>query len=535
MTDPIALSSFRGVVLGKHPRDLPSQNGVVAQNLRTLEGDLRSWKVALNVATVPGGRQSIYRMGRDVPSDTVYWLSWTTLVDVIRGLNPTDTVEKTVYTGDGVPKWTDNTMALASPPYPTAWRVLGVPPPASAPTIAIHTDGPSTQPTANINVVVTFVTDHDEEGSASPVSNTLTIHPGATIDVSSFPVVPAGSYGINRYRIYVTSHATATDFFAFAVEVATGTSTVTVDTAALGDAIVTTDYDMPPADGHSLTALWQFAAMASGKSVRFCEIGLIYAWPLKYRMLTNDTVIGMGSFDQALLVLTSGRPVLIQGQDPSAMAQQQVPLDQACVSKASIVSFAHGVAWASPDGLFYLSSNGPVNLTSGVMTRDNWQALVPTTIVGAQHEGLYYGSYNDGSGLKAFIIDPSQPDGIVFLSATWTTMWHDLVVDALFVLNGVNIQKWNAGASQLTATFTSKVFRVPSDTSFQWGRVVADTFGQVVRFYCNGALRFTKTVADGKPFRLPKGFSGSDWQFSIDTTTPVQGLIVAETVEEASV
>ena len=289
---------------------------------------------------------------------------------------------------------------------------------------------------------------------------------------------------------------------------------------------------MPPSDGHGIVALWQFAAMASGKSIRFCPIGLIYAWPLGYRMLTQDTVVGLGVFNQSLVALTTGRPLLIQGSGPDSMQQEQVPLDQPCVSAASIVSFGFGVVWASPEGLFMMGASGPVNLTGGVMTRADWQALVPSTIVGEQQEGLYYGSYTVGGVTKGFIIDPQRPDGVVFLSAGYAAMYRDPIQGALFVLSGTNVQKWDAGSTFMTATFTSKVYRMPVGTSFSCAKIVADSYGQVVRFYADGTLRFTKTVANGQPFRLPIGFSASDWQFSIDTTVPVQALLVADDMRE---
>lgn len=524
----LTLSGFRGAVLARHPRELPEANGTSVINLCELHGDLRPWHNPLTTATVPASRQTIYRMGRDAPSDASYWLSWTSHVDVIRGLNPTDTAERTIFTGSGVPSYTDNTMALATPPYPTAVRPLGVPAPTTAPTIAVHTAGAAGPTPIDVLVVITFVTDRSEEGSISPVSNKLTVQPGTTLDVTGFPAFPSGNYGFNRYRVYASSSGNTSATYQFAGEYASGTTTATIDLGALGGALQTLNYDMPPADGHSIVALWQFAAMASGKSVRFCPIGLIYAWPLAYRQLTADTVVGLGTFDQSLVVLTTGRPVLIQGNDPSAMQQQQVPLDQACVSAASIVSFGAGVAWASPDGLFMMTNAGPINLTGGILNRSDWQAMVPSTIIGEQQEGLYFGSYTVGGVTKGFIINPARPDGIIFLSAGYAAMHRDDIQDALFVLSTTNVQKWDAADTFMTATFTTKVHRLPNSTSFSCAKLVADSFGQTVRFYADGALKFTKTVTNGKPFRLPIGFRGQDWQSSIDTTVPVQALLMAD-------
>jgi hypothetical protein len=528
----LTLSGFRGAVLARHPRELPESNGTSVINLCELHGDLRPWHNPLTTATVPAARQTIYRMGRDAPSDASYWLSWTTHVDVIRGLNPTDTAERTIFTGSGVPSYTDNTMALATSPYPTAVRPLGVPAPTAAPTIALNTAGPAGPTPIDVVVVVTFVTDRSEEGSISPVSNKLTVQPGSTLDVTGLPAFPSGNYGFNRYRIYASSSGNTSASYQFAGEFASGTSTATIDLSNLGGVLETGNYDMPPADGHSIVSLWQFAAMASGKSVRFCEVGLIYAWPLAYRQLTADTVVGLGTFDQTLVVLTTGRPLLIQGSGPSTMQQQQVPLDQACVSAAGIVSFGAGVVWPSPDGLFMMTNAGPINLTDKILNRSDWQALAPSTIVAEQHQGLYIANYTVAGVTKAFIINPAQPDGIIFLSAGYAALHRDDIQAALFVLSTTNVQKWDAADSFMTATFTTKVHRLPSSTSFSCAKLVADSFGQTVRFYADGVLKFTKTVNNGKAFRLPIGFRGQDWQFSIDTTVPVQALLVADDFKE---
>jgi hypothetical protein len=179
-----------------------------------------------------------------------------------------------------------------------------------------------------------------------------------------------------------------------------------------------------------------------------------------------------------------------------------------------------------------MTNSGPVNLTGGILNRSDWQALVPSTIVAEQQEGLYVASYTVGGVTKGFIINPAQPDGIIFLSTGYTALHRDDIQDALFVLSSTDIQKWDAADTFMTATFTTKVHRMPSSTSFSCAKLVADSFGQTVRFYADGALKFTKTVANSNPFRLPIGFRGQDWQFSIDTTVPVQALLVADDFKE---
>ena len=132
----IRFSGFSGEVRAAHPKLLADTACTLLRNAKPGRGDLRAWRQPLTVASVPAGRQTIYRMGRDVASDADYWLSWPTVVHAVRGFESGDTTERTYYTGDGSPKVTDNTIALASAPYPTAHRPLGIPAPATAMLVA---------------------------------------------------------------------------------------------------------------------------------------------------------------------------------------------------------------------------------------------------------------------------------------------------------------------------------------------------------------------------------------------------------------
>ena len=69
-------------------------------------------------------------------------------------------------------------------------------------------------------------------------------------------------------------------------------------------------------------------------------------------------VVGLGRMDTTLAVLTKGTPYFIQGTHPLNMAVVKSDLEQACVSKNSIVSLMGGVMYAAPDGLMLLSPGG---------------------------------------------------------------------------------------------------------------------------------------------------------------------------------
>lgn len=533
----IRWAGFAGENRALHPKLLGDAVGTVSRNQKPGRGDLRPWRNPLNVATVPAGRKTIYRMGRDVASDSQYWLSWTGIVHAIRGFSSDDTTEQTFYTGDGPPKVTNNVIGLASAPYPATSRPMGIPAPATALT-AVKDAGAWTGDAVTYFYTYTYVSDWGWESAPAPVSAQLDRESDATTTLSAFAAAPAGNYGIDRIRIYRTQTGTtgATEFF-FLREIGIGTATTQDDNRTLGEVLPTTTWLTAPDDLHHLTALWNgMAAGISGNGVRFCEPYAAYAWPIQYEVLPPDAMpVALGVAGQNLLVLTNGRPLLVSGTSPDSMDQMPLEFSQACVSAESVASMGAGVAWASGDGLCWWGpGTGPRILTAGIMTRDDWQTLKPDTIVGQMYEGLYLGSYDDGTGRKAFLIDPANPTGLYFLDAGYEAMHFDELQDQLYILAGTNVQRWDAGGAFMTARARSKVFRAPAPMNFGAAEVVADAYPVTFRVYADGVLKHTQVVTSRNPFHLPAGFMALDWQFEVETTGAVQGCAVASSIRELS-
>lgn len=773
----LSIDGFLGENRAIQPILLNPQVGVTSFNQKPGRGDLRPWKSPSTVATVPAGRRTIHRMGRDVASDSQYWLSWTGIVHAVVAPNAADTAERTYYTGDGAPKWTNTTMALGSAPYPATSRELGVPAPSTAPiltgssvapdpdlgrysylvtqymvstlkvgdklrvkvkglddqyvtltepssgagvtlaslatqldalsglsaaqvaatdttvdgvkimsdsvgssftveykystttTSATDTDNPvytllaqasgtttvpasvtvfhsgivamtpgtklsvkvNTEPDVMVTVsagagtypasvtpdslhaalknlagvtvelvdnadgvskdlkitttaiansylrlrtiaynttttstdnysvvataaeittatpvtetrfyVYTCVTDIGEESAPSPVSAEITCNITDTITISDL-TAPSGSYGINRFRIYRTQSSNNGADFYLVNEYGTtdaaiaSTLTSTVDSGKqLGEVLPTTTWLMPPTDLRFLTGLWNgMMAGISGRAVRFCEAYTYYAWPIAYEILpTNAQPVALASFGQTLVMLTNGNPSLITGSTPDAMDEAQMEFYQACIAPASAVGVGHGVVWASPDGLCYVGSGGPKLLTEGVMTRDDWQAINPSSIQGAVYERRYFGFYTQSGIRKAFIYDFANPHGMYFLDFGVDALYMDDLNDTLYVLDGVNVRKWDAG-SLLTVTFKSKVHKLPKPTqAFACAEVVAETYPLTFKLYADGVLKHTQTVLNNNPFRLPPGYYAQTYQMEVSGTSAIQGVAMAHSMQE---
>ncbi len=529
----VRTAGFLGANLALHPSLLPEGVGVSSVNQKPGRGDLRPWKSPLTVATVPAGRKTVYRMGKDAVSDTTYWLSWTTLVHVVRGFIADDTAERTYYSGSGAPKWTDTLKALTSTPYPTSSRELGVPAPTTA--LLIGASGGVSAVTETRVYTYTHVTDIGEESAPAPASTLLTCKLDAAVTIGGLGTVPSGNYGISKIRIYRTQTGTSggTEYF-FLRELASTATSSTDDNRTLGEVLGTVKWIMPPADLKNLTGLWNgMMAGISGRSVRFCHPFTPYAWPIAYDVVPPEsTPVALGTFGQTLVVLTNDRPLMVVGGSPDAMDEQPIDFLHSCVSAQSVVSMGSGVVWASPDGLCFVGQNGPRVLTAGLMTRDDWQALVPSTIVGGQYEGRYIGFYTVAGVTSGFVLDPMNPSGLYFLSVTAEAVYFDEYQDALYLFNAGSIQKWDAG-SALTATVKTKHFRMPKPTpSLAVAQVVADTYPVSFKLYADGLLKHTQTVASAEPFFLPSGYHFSYAQFELATAGQILYMAAAHSIPE---
>lgn len=530
----IKIGPFLGAYLAPRPKLLPDHIGTDSQNHWPDRGDLRPWRVPLAHTTIGSSKKTISMLGRDAKSDAIYWFEWTSVVHAVRSFRADDSTKRTYYTGDGAPKVTDNIIGLAGAPYPTAYRDLGIPRPATLPTLTQTVAGTGTDETRYY--AYTYLSDWDEEGPPA-VSAPITVKPGALLNITTLAAPPSGAgenRGINRIRIYRTVAGATGAAFYFLREITVATST-TDDARATGvDTLPSTYYDKPPTNLKSLTPLWNgVMAGISGNAVRYCEAFKPHAWPAAYETLCHDTPIALGVFQKSMLILTTGRPRLVVGSSPEAMDDQPVEFVAACVSARSVVSFGHGVVWATSDGLAYVGTNGaPRLLTDGVMLLDDWKGLFPETIIGTQFNGLYLGFYNTGAALKGFVFDPLKPDeGIRFLSQGYSAAHFDPLSEELYVLDDNIVKRWNAGASNMAASFTTKVYRV-SGRNLCFCKVIADEFPCTVTLYADGRAPWVRTVTDGEPFWTPQGFMPELYKIKVATDLDVTGLVLADSIQE---
>jgi hypothetical protein len=530
----IKITGFGGMIPSRNPAMLPDNAAQVAKNCILWHGDVRPLKEPLSVITpnsIGAAIKSIYRIGMSLPEHQ-YWMAWTGDINVARGMIAGDTSERTYFTGNGIPKVTNLQMATqGGSTYPVNSYQLGVPAPIVAPACV-----PSSivAPVESRAYIYTYVTGWGEEGAPSPAQIVNVLESGS-VALSALVTAPGGNYNIVSKRIYRSQQTSGgSAIYQFVAEIADATTTYndTAKATALGEALSTLYYAIPPATMVGLIAMPNgIMAGFTGNDVCFCEPFLPYAWPVKYRLSTDYPIVGLGVFGSSLLVCTKGSPYVITGTHPDSMSMERIELDQACVAKRSIVSIGGGVMYASPDGLVYVGSGGSRVITQGLFTREEWQAINPSAISGYYYDGKYIAVYAAGGG---FILNSLEDSSLTTFDDVITAGYSDLVNDSLYLVIGGEIKKFNAGSNKSYA-WKSKKFQLLARPGLGLGRVDADAYPVTFKLYADGVLKHTQTVANEHSFKLPSGYRPREIEVEITGSTPVRLIVLADSALEMKV
>lgn len=370
------------------------------------------------------------------------------------------------------------------------------------------------------------------ESAPAPASNSVDVRAEQSVEVSGFDTIPTG-YVVTHKRIYRA--VAGVYLFVVEIDAATPSYTDEILAADLGEELPTLTWSAPPATLSGLINLPNgMMAGFTGRDIYFCEPYRPHAWPEQYIQTVDFPVVGLGRIDTTLVVLTTGTPYFIQGTNPGSMVVVKTDLEQACIAKRSIVSSNGVVFYASPDGLVMLSPGGSKVISEQVFSRAQWQNFFkPETIHAYQHDLKYVAFYDNNGVQGGFIYDMTSGQFIthtLYAECGYT----DLQRDHLFVANSSReLKKWLNG-SALTYAWRSKKFTFPYSAPFTTARVQAEAYPLTARFYRDGVLIHSQTVANRNPFRLPAGTTGRDWEVQIEGVSEVFSVDVAQSAQELS-
>tara|TARA_Y100000593_G_scaffold19718_5_gene39583 strand:- start:1917 stop:3092 length:1176 start_codon:yes stop_codon:yes gene_type:complete len=325
---------------------------------------------------------------------------------------------------------------------------------------------------------------------------------------------PSGNYNFgsdSKKRIYRSNTGSNTTQFQFVGEVAyTATTFDDTKTAAqLGEVIPSTSWIGPPDDDTALYpdgALKGLIPLAQGvmcgfTGKRFClsEPFLPHAWPISYRITTEEDIVAIASTANGVVALTDGQPYFITGVDPSAMASVRVDLAQACINTRSVVDMGNYVLYAGPDGLCAVESTTGHVVTRGLISADQWHSdFYPSTLRAFRHEGTYVAFWTSGSDHGGWVFDPrGQEDAISTLTSSAEVRggYRNPKNGELYIIVGDKIKKYRGGTTNRTLTFKSKKFVTPMPVSMGWISIDANTYPATVKVYGDGTLIAHYTIS----------------------------------------
>lgn len=533
----IHIKAFAGLKPILDPLLLQQSDAVTANNVRLISGalePLKNWTTLKALTkTAP---QTIWRYGNSA-TETEYWLEFLNDTDVIRSPIAADAYGRVYWADGGVPKYAPNSLVLSTSSYPGGSYTLGIPKPAAAPTVSSFTAPPNASSSETRVYVYTYVSAYGEEGPPSDASALVTLDPANSAGLTGMSTAPAGSYNITSKRIYRSSTVGASAQFQFVAEIPVANTTYTDSKlqSALGEILPSTDWVAPPSGLRGLKALSNGAAIGFKDNTAYLsEPNLPHAWPHQYPI--EDTIVGIGVFRQSAVLLTTGKPYLMSGADPQAMTVERMELPQACMSKRSIVDTGDGVLYASPDGIVSISSAGIDVVTKGLLSRDQWLAYNPSSMVAAVHDNKYHVAYQTVGGTRGMLTFDFSGQGASFTTnqvntaSAVTAMYADPRSDTLYLARGTDIVRFNAGTN-MTYTWRSKKFRAPFAMNFAKAQVVADS-SVTLRIIGDGVQRFERVITNSNQFNLPSGFRALDWELEVVGDSRITQLSLATSAEE---
>jgi len=486
----LKLEGFSGISPRTGPALLQPNQAQVAKNVKLQSGELRPWRKPLLTYT-PGltSPQTIYKLNGATASA---WLEFAIDTDIVPS-PVADVSDFRVYYTDGVaPKKTNWTLATTSgtgtKPFPNAAYNMGVPGPAAAPTLSSAGGSGTAETRAYVYTYISTFGAVLEESAPSPAGSVSTFPTGATVTVSAFSTAPttAAGYNITAIRIYrsVTSATSAQYLYVGTVTVnpttgaASGSFSDTVAAADLGVALPSLYYTPPPAGLHGLIALPNgILAGFVGNQVWFSEPYLPHAWPVAYMMTVGAPIVGLGVFGQTLVVCTTQTPYLLTGSQPGAMSQEKVPLPEPCVSKKSITSDQFGVLYASPNGLVSIAPGTQDVISRALFTRDEWQAYLPSSMVGAIYQNMYIAFYQVGSTKAALILMRGDSPPLVTFDTAAQAVFVEKATANIYIVSPVDNKVYQLDADPVNNLFyewMSKKFILPEPTNYAVSKSQAD-------------------------------------------------------------
>ncbi len=418
--------------------------------------------------------------------------------------------------------------------------------------------------------VYTFVNDLGEESAPSLPSSTILRPDGVSVTVTTPTAVPSGvssDYFITTKRIYRAATGSTGTAFRFVAEVPLAQADyvdVLTDTE-LGEVLQSDTWALPPSDLQGILALPN-GVMAGFRRNQLCFSAQNHphAWPVEFRLNTDTDIVGIGNIDTTVVIGTGSFVYVASGNDPASYSMSKFEVPHAASSK---LSFAYitglGVLFSGPDGLMVCGGIGALrNLTQGIFTRRQWQALDPSSIFSVAHNDIYFMFWESGSARGCYAVDlRSDGFGVVEMALHASAAYVDPIEDKMYLVldydnepdddllpippqlpiyvDGRTIFEFEGDTTTyMTFRWRSKLWLEPQPAWYEMAQVRrgSDAVGNlVIKFYGDDTLLETIVVVDNDEFTLsepPDGEPYSTFYYEVIGTDTCRTLQAVNDVTE---
>jgi hypothetical protein len=426
-------------------------------------------------------------------------------------------------------------------------------------------DSPADETTLYTAYVYTFVNDLGEESAPSDPSETVQRNVNSSVAVTTPTTVPPGMeiYEITAKRIYRAATGSTGTVFRFVEEIPLSQA-VFVDNlpdSELGEPLESDNWELPPDDLRNILALPNGIMVgSSGNELCFSVAGHPHAWPVAYRLPVDTDIVGLGNVDTTVFLGTQSFVYTASGNAPDSYSMSKPGAPHACTSRRSLAYLVGiGVIFAGPDGL--MVSAGPTqvqNLTKAILTRDQWQALNPASILGVAHDDCYYFSFDNGTDKGVYALSPGEQGfGLIRLSMHASAAYNDPLSDHLYLVldayqepvdallppapgdpglpvDGHAVHQFDGDfGRRMLFRWRGKLWLLPGRTAFQQARVKAGDYSQLaLRIFRDGVLLLAKPILNGAPFTLPMGQDYEAVEYELTGTSRTRTVQVVSDVAE---
>lgn len=381
---------------------------------------------------------------------------------------------------------------------------------------------------------VSYVSAKDERGAPGGVV-LVSCYAGQVVTLT-LPTPPTGPYNLATALIWRTADASDETVYRLAGEVPFNVTTY-VDRALfdqLGDLIDCRENLMPPEALKCLTdGPNGMMAGIAGSEVCFCLGYKPHAWPIGCRYTLTERPVGIGQFGQSWLVLTEGSPRIFTGIDPYAMSEEVLTGLPSCVSEASIVEVAGGVAWSCKDGLAFFGPEGFRLLTAEQFDEDSWADYAPGTIIGGEWRTRYVGFFTRADATRAGFIYDFATNDFRETSVTADAVFYDPALRELYLAQGDDVKRFAGDdANPLPYKRISPPIETPTAVCPAWAKVVGSKYPINLEVIADNRSVLDIAVADSTPFRLPGGYRSKRFRFVLSGAGHFQSAFLGQTVRD---